>query len=344
MNRVTSTRGYEPERLHAGTLPRVPQMTGDQLSLLRELAQEPHVLKFFQYESARPLPAGLVQRREFMRAGLIDAARRPCFRLNLLRGQPFVTDGPWNSGAARVYAYSDESEQLLGYIDEVGLASFDSVIEIGAGCGHTILTIDARTRIGIDVNPRARSFLELNAKLNHVKCKSVTVDILQQGLPVELLRHTGSCLFLANLPFALTPRGVSLPVSVAGGPTGLDPTLAALAAIERAVRSSGIAARLVMLCNSLGDGSRWQIVDAVAQTAPEADVRWRVLPGARIWRVNGKPRYQSPMRIAHRLRAKAYARPLSSDGKAVHRYATLEDKLLREGWTHLARGVADITF
>ena len=259
------------------------------------------------------------------------------FRINQLRRYWFLTDRPTQSHDA-VYSYPDESEQILGYLHRAGLSRPPCAVEIGVGCGHTILRLNTERRFGIDVNPRAIRLLQFNSQLNGRGCEGILHDI-RKGFPQDLKGRipTGTLIF-GNLPFAISPKGVSLPRAVDGGRDGLDLTVAALGAV-RSLRS----VRAVFLCNSLGDGRRWQIETTAQKAIPGAKISWHILPKARLWRVNGRLISSNPMKLDPGLEARAACVSLvSKDASARLKYVDLAGSFMADGWTVLGRGVLDI--
>lgn len=295
-------------------------------------------MEAFRHEQPGDIELGYSEDRWLRAIGLVDAFGKSRFRVNRLDHAWFVTDGPWLMTEAGVYPYSDESTQLVRYIRQQGLDGTPCVVDIGSGCGHNALTVSADHRIALDSNPRAVRFVKLNELINGTPCTAVVRDI-RLGLPESLLPLPSNTLFIGNLPFAISPRHVRLPYQVAGGTTGIGPTLAAL----RAIKASGVRGRLVLLCNSLGNDQAWHLLQVVKQELHGSVVHWQLLADSKLWRVNGTPIAENPMELTNHLRSRASCSTISKDPRVALKYAELEQRLVADGWTLLGRGVLDVT-
>lgn len=286
-------------------------------------------------DRSQPLPR-LRASAALERAGLIEPDGRPRFRVNRLGGRLFVTDVPEATRAGGVFPYPDEAERLLRWLG--GRAPGD-VVEVGSGCGHVLLSVDAERRLGIDVAERAGALLRLNASLNAVAADWRLSDAAR-GLNGALGPDAH---VVGNLPHAPSPGRGSLAGFADGGPTGADVIEATLRGLAAGTRRWS---RITLLCYSLASGSgRAPHVLALAEPlfAP-GTVAWHPLAGEPMWRIDGAMAERSPMPIEAMTRkadCRHYTHP--DRREEVRRgYEALVARLRGEGWDRLEYGLLDV--
>jgi methylase of polypeptide subunit release factors len=262
-------------------------------------------------------------------------------RINHIGDSVFITDGPWMQHRANaVYPFEDEATILLRHAQET--AHCDAVVDLATGCGHSAIAHPCIDKYALDINARARRFVILNAELNSASVRFWKRD-LRDGLPTSLLRRLSTkthVLFLANMPFAVSPHPHALPRAADGGRNGNDLTLAAVQALG-AFEGQGTA---LMLTNSLYNSrdKTWQIMDSIEKRFPDIDVQWQLVPEVRVWRVNGERSEPNPMCIRDGLPLKAECQINVADSERLRvrkQYRLLARQLEREGWDELGCGL-----
>jgi len=273
-----------------------------------------------------------------------------------------LTDGLWAPPRYRVFPFIDESERLMEYIrgakeGEQPLFSWPTaLVDPATGSGHHPLYMShVESRIGLDISVRAQAYCVLNKYLNgqgEQRNFLIGTNDIRLGLPDVLVRGLfGRVLFVVNMPFAITPLlqsgGHVLPMSAEGGEMGADFTLAALRAIQQcASRIPAERARACILNYSVGRSSRgpWFIEEEARKLFGEAKVKYTVLLGEKMWRINGRKEQTNPMPIGS-LSRKADCKYYVSDARREETragYQERERQLDRAGWKFLAYGIVDI--
>lgn len=276
-----------------------------------------------------------------LRAGVIDSRRLARYRLNAIGGRSFLTDGLWRRGG--VFPFTDETELLLGYCREYGLDGYDEIVDPASGCGHTAVAFPGLlARRAFDVDARAVEFVRVASWLNDVEV-AASVNDITRGFPPEPATASGSrVLFLANMPFAISPYAGALSHVRDGGENGIKLSLAVLEAVRPFV---GTGSRLVILTYSLGrdPDSSWQFVEQARKILPDCEHRW-VLTEGRIWRVGADKVESNPMPL-NALKKKAFS-PLRSE-EEQRRLRDGYDRLAKDlqslGWGRLGCGILDVS-
>jgi hypothetical protein len=267
-----------------------------------------------------------------------------------------LTDGPWVPASYRVYPFADESTLICTHIRQRGYdQSADLLIDPACGCGHHGQALTAiATRINLDINLRALAFCRINSILHHTPQMLSGLSDLRDGFPkaVNMLKSEDTLVSI-NMPFAIFPKGGSLPTTLAqdGGDRGVALTFAALRAVkelsEKAQHISNI--RLVILFYSLGSHSNgkwsWDVVKRAENIFGDVNVAAHVFDGEPMWRVNGVKSEKSPMPL-ERMKIKAScAQTFSEDevDEALDGYEALERLYREHGYTHLGYGLLDIS-
>lgn len=275
-------------------------------------------------------------------AGVIGLDGTVLYRLNSIDGMPFVTDGLWRRRNG-VFPFSDESELLLDYCREHCLEDFDEVVDPGSGCGHTPIALPGRSvRNALDVDARAVEFARLNAWLNERELTAVRNDITR-GFPFFVKPAAGRrVLFVANMPFAISPYAEALSHVRDGGENGIRLSVSVLEAVRPFV---GTNSKLVILTYSLGRSGdqSWQFVQRACQILPDCELCWE-LRGDKIWRVGPEKVESNPMSLSS-LKKKAFS-PIYTP-EEQRRLSSGYDKLSKEleslGWDTLGCGILEVT-
>ncbi len=273
-------------------------------------------------------------------------------KIKRFEGKILLTDGLWVPGQYRVFPFSDESQRLLEYIrDEKGLFEWpDVLIDPATGCGHHVMAMShIPTKIAADINLRAIAYLDINRILNGNKNTFVSVHDIQDGMPVADPKNIGGkVLFMINMPFALAPAERVLPLSADGGETGAKMTFKALEALRKfADENDGNSQiRALVLNYSVGNEKedRWEIKDKAEELFGKENIRFKLLRGHKMWRVNGKKEQNVPMpveQIAFKAECKYYVtdfqRPAAREG-----YETLVQMLKDSDYDVVGYGILDI--
>lgn len=274
-------------------------------------------------------------------AGVIGLDGRVLYRLNSINGMPFVTDGLWRRRNG-VFPFADESELLLDYCREHSLEDFDEVVDPGCGCGHTSIALPGRSvRNALDVDARAVGFARLNAWLNERELTAVRNDITC-GFPSFIKPAAGRrVLFVANMPFAISPYAGALWHFRDGGESGIRLSVSVLEAVRPFV---GTNSRLVILTYSLGrsDDQSWHFVQRACEILPDCELRWE-LRGDKIWRVGPEKVEPNPMPISS-LKKKAFSPVYAPEEQRRLRggYDKLSKELESLGWDTLGCGILEV--
>lgn len=133
------------------------------------------------------------------------------------RGKVFVTDPVGSSRADAVLPICHEN---LCMAERMAIPEAGTVLDLCTGSGALAIYAADRARrvVGIDVNPRALAFAELNAHLNNVEQK------IEWKLG-DLFEPVGGMKFdviISNPPFEQTPKGWSNYLHSDGGEDGLS--------------------------------------------------------------------------------------------------------------------------
>jgi SAM-dependent methyltransferase len=289
------------------------------------------VESFRSLETPAAIPEEFIDGHEFWKVGLVDDALVPRFRVNELRGRFFITDTPPSVAAAGVYAYADEAEQLLGV--SAPYSPFVSVGDVGTGCGHAVVCLDAlERRFAVDIDPRAVALARINARLNGVVLETAVSAVGGDFPPSEWspLWSEGS-LLLANLPFVISRVSD-------GGATGLQPISRLLASLSP---HRGCGTLVILLVYTLGAASRaWAIEEIMDLAMPDCARDFNLLSDALIWRVNGTKRFTNPMLLDDLpSRADCHLTFTDRERDDVRRSYTARVRELKDlGWTVLGYG------
>lgn len=311
---------------------------------IKTLTKEPWFHNCFQTNQPGYIPEDHPQKEFLIKCGLVDRMGRTQYRINLLKDKIFVTDGPWQYLKGGVFPWVDESKLILDYIYSHGFSSRTSgIVDPACGCGHTPIAYEGDgSRFALDINPRAGKFVKINSFLNGCQVNFTQNDI-SNGFPFETQQEVRRCprLFAINMPHALTPIPNVLPSASDGGITGLKWTLAALRAIKD---FQGLA---VIHCYSLGDyrESRWDILEQAHRLFPPKKVRWKLLPSAKVWRVNGQKQQPNPMVLEEGLPKKSDCKLYVCDElreRTKQGYIRLVSFLQKKGWHVLGCGVLEV--
>jgi hypothetical protein len=279
-------------------------------------------------------------------------------KVNHHRGNYLLTDGLWVDQSIRTFAFTDESDALLSYIERNKIASWASVvIDPCTGSGNHVIGFqgDPSVRIAFDISTRGILFTSINMLINGVESGVVSYHNLTKGFPPLLNRvDLRNSLFIINTPFALAPVDVCLPKTADGGEDGLELTIAAMRLVRDVLTSQTIVnGRAIVLCYSIGNGDdKWKAVEEAKRMFGEDNVRWEILKDRKLWRINGKKNEPNPMLLSDGLPKKADCKFYigNQDVEKVRQdYVNLANRLSENavellGYevTHLAYGIIDI--
>jgi len=274
--------------------------------------------------------------------GIISADGVAQYRVHNIGTQVFITDGVWQRERWSLFPFTDESQQIVNYVNSGNLAKgVHTVIDPACGCGHTPLAIIQPTkRIGLDINQRAAFFTHLNAHLNGVSLQFIQNDILL-GLPIDEVDN--GVLFVTNMPFAITPYAGAISIAGDGGRTGTTYSVAFLKALTRYQHSG---ARLVMLTYSLGtsDQTQWEIEQQARALFPQEQISWQLV-GEKVWRTGLTLTEPNPMPLVAGLPKKVehlYEQNPQKYQQAYDGYRQLALELTQEGWGVLGGGILEV--
>jgi precorrin-6B methylase 2 len=279
-------------------------------------------------------------------AGLTEADGTPRFRVNALAGRIFVTDLPEATRAGGAFPYADEAERLLAYLERSGVSTAGAhLVDVGAGCGHVTLSVAAARRTAVEVNPRARELLALNARLNALEAEVVSGPAQSQLAGLDpIVSPAGETVVVAILPHAPAPDSSMLAGFANGGRTGaavIEAVLEELAAV------AARAVRVVMLCYSLrsSETEATLVPRAARRLMPDRNVEWTLLAGAPMWRIDGVMSERSPMALVPALARKAQCRfycDADQRESTAAAYSELATELAADGWDQLCYGALDV--
>lgn len=271
--------------------------------------------------------------------GMVADDGTALYRPNLLWGRAFVTDGYWHRNG--VYSFTDESDLLLQYCAKNNITAYDELVDPGAGCGHTAIAFPGSlARTAFDIDARAVEFARLSAWLNDCELRAERNDITR-GLPDDLRPDGRRVLFVANMPFAISPYAGALSHVRDGGENGIRLSVSVLEAVRPFV---GTGSRLVILTYSLGrdNGASWQFVEQARQVLPRCELRWELTDG-RIWRVGSEKVEPNPMPLsALKLKSGGSQRSRDEQRRLREGYDKLAKELQSLGWDRLGCGILDV--
>ena len=271
-------------------------------------------------------------------------------KVNLCGDQVFITDGLWVAPSIRAFPFSDESDLVTRACEESDLMGWATcLVDPATGCGHNLLRYrgDGIRRYGFDRNSRALAYAGINAALNGVPQTLFAGADIRNGITPVFEKEGGEkVLVVANMPFALVPDSEQIARSAQGGRRGYELTTALIDAVDslsaQLSRSSEL--RCVILFYSIGSAETgsWVVPDYASERFGAENVKWKLWPEEKLWRVNGKKEQVNPMPL-ELLKLKAdcrfYVRGEVSPEKLRREYEQLTKELAGEGFDHLAYGV-----
>jgi hypothetical protein len=304
-----------------------------------------------------PLPP-TEEHQKLLQAVGIANTKAMLVKVNHHRGKYLLTDGLWVHQSIRTFAFTDESDALLSYIERNKIADWAGVIiDPCTGSGNHIVGFpgEPAVRIAFDISTRGILYTSINMLINGIDSGVVSYHNLTKGFPPLLNRvDLRNSLFIINTPFALAPVDVTLPKSADGGEDGLELTLAAMKLVKDVLTTQTIVnGRAIVLCYSIGNGKdKWKAVEEAKEMFGEDKVRWEILEDRKLWRVNGKKDESNPMLLSDGLPKKADCKFYigNQDVERVRQdYVNLANRLSENavellGYevTHLAYGIIDI--
>jgi hypothetical protein len=284
----------------------------------------------------------LLERARLARSGRLLA------KLNRTGDGIFLTDGVWVEPSVRVFPFCDESAALIGFVRKTGLAGWAGwTLDLATGCGLNAMALGGRS-FALDINPRALGYAAVNRALNGIPgedCVLVLNDIrdgIPKGVVPGLDEHV---LILANMPFGPAPSPDALPLTSNGGESGADLQMAAYCAVERFVRSAKgrFSVRACLMGLTVGDhaAGRWDIVERAIERFGADRVRWHLLSGEHVLRIDGVRQLGNPAPVAIALPGLASCRLYTPDeSERIAKIAAFADLARR----HQARGNPDIAY
>lgn len=262
-----------------------------------------------------------------------------------------LTDGSWVSPSVRVYPFTDESLQIIKYANEAGYNKEHQILlDPACGCGHHGLALGSIThKVALDVNFRALAYCRINSLLSQSEHMLTGVSDIRDGFPSILsCIDSGSLLVTINMPFAIYPKKQGLPTSLAqdGETKGIALTMAAIQSLL-AFKGRTAKTRALVLFYSLGDRKTdtWEVVSQSKALFGDTNVRYRMLTGEQMWRVNGRKVFRAPMSVSD-LKEKANCRHTFDEDAAASAergYEELAAEFLEQGLRDLHYGILDIS-
>lgn len=340
----------------------------DQIFLITTAIQANHVLRDEVIGELRELvetsaytewAAGLAQRHPFdvesafrkkalVAQGLV-ADKKLRLRINRVGDAILLTDGVWVDPRLRVFPFADESSAINRYCERRALfAGVDAAIDLATGSGNNLAHLTAGVPgFGMDVNPRALAYFQLNQLLNgrtrNVSCLN---DIRRGFDDIHPFVSAERPLVLSNMPFGLAPTRDLLALTSHGGETGLALQRCAFEAVARFRRTPcGRRARVVMLGYSVGNAARnrWEMVDLAREILGETGLAWSILGDERLLRVDGQRLLANPSPVGEALHAAGGCQLYHDDPSAVRRiYAELSERLSRIGMPDLSYMIVEL--
>jgi len=226
-------------------------------------------------------------------------------------GLSFVTDvlsPKLKPGSDPVFPHQDEARDLL-YVAKDLDRKFNNVIDLASGGGHSLLPIldagIAERGVGRDINPRAVQLARLNAQVNGLSAQaSFGIGDVRYGMMTNI--PEGRNLFVGNLPFALTVKGVKLDVmrdSKSANGLGLF-----LEYVKTALADAKPGDVIISLCYSrIGIDGKIEAEEEIRKLLPKgSSLEIELVDGATLWReYDGVKRQSNPMSLANlNLKAK----------------------------------------
>jgi hypothetical protein len=280
-------------------------------------------------------------------------------KVNLNRDCYLLTDGLWVDQSLRTFPFTDESDALLSYIEQKGLADWaDIVIDPCTGSGnHIVAYPGSPVRIAFDVSTRSILYTKINLLINRIHSGVVSHHSLTQGFPTLLKQiDLKKSLFVINTPFALAPTNADMVKTANGGEDGLELTVAAMSLVKEVFHNSSsiTGKRALVLCYSTGNGiDKWVAVEKAKEMFGDQNVSWEILSDRKLWRINGQKAEPNPMPLAEGLPKKADCKFYigNKDKEKVRQsYVDLANRLYQNavddklGYevTHLGYGIIDI--
>jgi len=272
-------------------------------------------------------------------------------------GRVHITDGFWVEPTRRVFPTCDESEIVCRHIREnLNLRGDGFLIDPACGSGHHALGLKDifPRRVSLDISGRAIGFCRFNSILLDDVRHAVGFGDVRAGIPLEYTPPANAhVVFAVNMPFAIDPKESPserlFTLAQDGGDRGIELTLAALRAIaDFSTRNPNIGSiDAVVLAYSLGSQKRraggwsWEVEKLAEQLLPDAEIKFTLLEGEKLWRVNGKKEQDNPMPLA-KLSLKADCRftygDLEREQKKVL-FSKLASSYNAAGFTHMGYGL-----
>ncbi|MBA3595466.1 MAG: hypothetical protein H0W47_17000 [Polaromonas sp.] len=288
-------------------------------------------------------PGGALRGGALSQVGLLRD-RRLCVRVNTVERELLLTDGVWVDARLRVFPFPDESAAIHRYCLARNLvADADAVIDLATGSGHNLAHFAPETpSFGMDINPRALAFFGLNQRLNGRRAGVACLNDIRRGfadiVPFPEARRP---LVLGNMPFGLAPTREMLALTSDGGETGLALQRHAFEAVARFRQTPcGRRARVVMLGYSVGNATEgsWEMVKLARDIVGAEGLRWEILAGEGLVRVDGQRIMANPAPLSPALQAAGGCGLYHRDPTAVRAiYAELAERLE-------ARGMPDLSY
>ncbi|WP_224243170.1 class I SAM-dependent methyltransferase [Hyalangium gracile] len=317
----------------------------DLLAQLRKeldgLFQSSRYQRWLKEDSRTPFTVSGLQALE--QVGLLVDGRLQV-KVNRIGDRLFITDGAWVSHLMRVFPDPDESLLLLDTVRQRGLRDWASwVIDPAAGCGHTPIGFPGPARrVSCDANARAILYASLNARLNGLGPDQFTalLNDMTQGFPPSL-RIDGNVLFLANVPFAPSPRRGALALNSAGGRTGADLQLASFRLVRRFHDTYRLPVKACFLTWTVGSQERdtWEVPQLCRELFPGRSLQWSI-----VQHDYDAPELPNPAPVTDTLRYLASSQYAVQPGErgVEAAYAELSRELLQQGHTHVAYGLLEL--
>ncbi len=268
----------------------------------RQWAQSPEQLRPFELSTIADFPA--------LSGTSLVAEGKLTVRVNRHGSRVFVTDDISTDATHRVFPYADESASMREAVIDAGwLGTGDTVLDLAGGCGHTAWSLEAARVVLFDINPRALAYAELNRLLNRLDSQRYLclLNDIRNGVPTALVPLQGRVLVTANMPFSPSATPEDLPLTTAGGTSGMDLQHATFNALERlrADLPRAVALRAVILGLTVGNQAEsvWELPLKAVERFGSEKVSWNLLKKELAVRLSGVRKLANPCQVREALPA-----------------------------------------
>jgi hypothetical protein len=152
------------------------------------------------------------------------------------------------------------------------------------------------------------------------------------------------------MPFALAPDATAMPLTSNGGSAGADLQFASFLAVKNFAAQVGlrVSTKALFMSMSVGNAraNRWQVVEQARRCFDPEMVRWRLLQGEKILRVDGVRELANPVALRAAVPRIAtcslYTPDANRRARLLEAYAQLADSHEDEGNPDIAFGIIEV--